>query len=83
MTLVELYSKPGCHLCEVARDVLTHIQQKHPFRLAVIELVEGTAEYELYNERIPVVVIDHEVAFHYRVPEKAFLARLAEAERKQ
>ena len=75
-TLVELYTKEGCHLCDEAKDVLTKVLQHHPFRLSVIEIVEGTADYELYHERIPVVKINHETAFHFRVPEKAFIAKL-------
>lgn len=81
-TLVELYSKPDCHLCDEAKDVLTKVLRHHPFRLAVIEIQEGTADYELYRERIPVVKINHEVAFHFRVPEKAFIAKLRAAESK-
>jgi len=76
MTLVELYSKHDCHLCDVAKDVLTRIQQQHPFDLKITLIQEGDAQYDKFKERIPVVYIENTFAFQYRIPEKEFVKKL-------
>ena len=76
MILVELYSKDDCHLCEVAKDVLLNIRKQHPFELKEVKIQEGQEQYERFKERIPVVYINNEFAFQYRIPEQAFIAKL-------
>jgi glutaredoxin len=76
MILVELYSKDDCHLCEIAKEILVNIQQVHPFELKEVKIHEGDEQYERFKERIPVVYINNEFAFQYRVPEHAFVAKL-------
>ena len=54
---VQLYMKPGCHLCEQAESELGRLQGRYPHRLEVVDI---TAEAELqrrYGETIPVLVI--------------------------
>jgi hypothetical protein len=80
MILVELYSKQDCHLCDVAKDVMMKIQQEHPFTLNVITIQEGDELYETFKERIPVIYINKEFAFQYKVPEKEFIKKLGVAE---
>ena len=53
MTLV-LYSRPGCHLCDEARDVIERVGA--PFDEIDIESDAGL--HAAYLERIPVVVLD-------------------------
>jgi glutaredoxin len=79
MTLVELYSKRGCHLCDTAKAHLLRLRQDHPFELTVILLEEGDARYAEFSERVPVVFVNSAFAFQYRVPEKAFLKKLRDA----
>lgn len=76
MTLVEMYSKEECHLCDVARDALKKVQEIHPFELKEIKLCEGDKHFEGFKERIPVIFVDHELAFQYRVEEKQLLEKL-------
>ncbi len=76
MTLIEMYSKEECHLCDVARDVLKKVQKMQPFELREIKLREGEGRFEEFKERIPVVFIDRELAFQYRVQEKLLLEKL-------
>ena len=52
-----LYSRPGCHLCEDARQLLVHLSGK--FRIEIHE-VDITSDPELvrrYDIRIPVVAL--------------------------
>lgn len=72
MTTVELISKDQCHLCEEALEVLNRVLAEIPFDLQIRKLQEGDPEFELYRIRFPVVLIDGEFGFQYRVPEKPF-----------
>lgn len=67
MRHVELYGKPGCHLCEEARLVLHRVRAAYRFELSEIDI---TGDPELMRELrydIPVVVVDGERAFVHRV----------------
>jgi glutaredoxin len=62
MTQLTLYGKPGCHLCEEARDVVLEVQERRPFELEEVDITRDPALEALYRERIPVVAIDGEEA---------------------
>ena len=79
MTLVEIYSKEDCHLCDVAKSVLVKIQQQYPFTLHEITIREGDEHFENFKERIPVIFINKTFAYQYRVPEKDFIVKLQQA----
>ena len=76
MTLVELFSKEDCHLCDVMKSKLLEVQQLHSFELREIKISEGDEYFEQFKERIPVVFINKQFAFQYRVSEEALLKRL-------
>jgi glutaredoxin len=58
MTQVTLYGKPGCHLCDQAREVVEQVREQHPFELDEVDITRDPALEALYRERIPVVAID-------------------------
>jgi glutaredoxin len=60
MTLVTLYGKPGCHLCEEAQQVVADVRSRHQFELEEVDITRDPALEALYRERIPVVKIDGE-----------------------
>jgi glutaredoxin len=62
MTLVTLYGKPGCHLCEEAREVVERVRRQHPFELDEVDITLDPALEAQYRERIPVVAIDGQEA---------------------
>jgi hypothetical protein len=75
---VVLYSRPGCHLCDVARDKLLAERERTPFDLDEVS-IEGDDALELeYGIRIPVVEIDGREAFEVEL-DAAELARLVRA----
>jgi len=76
MTLVEMYSKRDCHLCDVAKEVVQRVGRRHPFELNLVELEEGDLLFERYTERVPVVYINGKFAFQFHVPEEEFIAAL-------
>ncbi len=59
---VQLYSKPGCHLCDDARlvleDIAAHPERYVQFSLEEIDILQQADVFELYRYRIPVIVID-------------------------
>jgi glutaredoxin len=74
---VTLYGRPGCHLCDEARDALERVRADTPFELVEID-IEGDDElFKRYLERIPVICLDGEELFDYHVDEAALRRRLA------
>ncbi|MDQ2897750.1 MAG: glutaredoxin family protein [Actinomycetota bacterium] len=60
---VVLYGRPGCHLCDDAREILLRVRAEHPFILQECDIEHDDALFTAYLERIPVVTIDGEEAF--------------------
>ncbi|HYX79421.1 MAG TPA: glutaredoxin family protein [Actinomycetota bacterium] len=67
MHRVVLFSRPGCHLCDVAREVLLEARQRTPFAFEEVD-IERDDDLELeYGIRIPVVEVDGEERFEITV----------------
>jgi glutaredoxin len=60
MKLVTLYSKPGCHLCDMVKTVIQDVARRRRFRLEVFNILEheDPAILQKYKEAIPVVLVD-------------------------
>ena len=71
---VTLYSRPGCHLCDEARQALERVRAQAPFELDEINIETDDALHARYLERIPVVALDGEELFDYFVDEAALVA---------
>jgi glutaredoxin len=76
VTLVTLYTKPDCHLCEAALTVLRELRAAHRFELAVRDITLDEALHRAYFERIPVVSVDGEELFEYFVDAEILSERL-------
>jgi glutaredoxin len=74
---VTLYTRAGCHLCEVAKQNLLAARRRAPFELEEIDIDSDAALQKLYNEEVPVVAINGRKAFKYRVDPQALLRALA------
>jgi glutaredoxin len=75
MHQVVLYSRPGCHLCDVAREAILSLRERLGFEFEEID-IEADEQLELeYGIRIPVVEVDGEEAFEITV-DAARLARM-------
>lgn len=67
-----MYSRPGCHLCDEAREVILAEQQRTSFGYEEVD-VTGSDELELeYGLRIPVVLVDGRERFEILVDPAAF-----------
>jgi glutaredoxin len=66
---IEIYTRPGCHLCDTAKEVIERVGRRTPFVLSVINIETNPELEKLYGEQIPVVFINGNKAFKYRVDE--------------
>jgi glutaredoxin len=74
---VVVYSRRGCHLCEIVKESLTKLHKRGGFHWREVD-VDGDAELRrLYNDEVPVVFINGRKAFKYRMDEQEFLRKLA------
>ena len=76
MTVVTLYAKPGCHLCETAYQAVLKVQLERDFELEEIDITLDPALHREYGERIPVVAVDGEELSEYRVNPEELKDRL-------
>jgi glutaredoxin len=74
--LVTLYGKPGCHLCDEAREVVERVRAVHPFELRQVDVSLDPELHREYGERIPVLELDGEELFEFHVKEAVLLERL-------
>lgn len=73
---VRIYSKPGCHLCDEAKEVLRALQERVPFTLEEIDIRGDPELFERYRYDIPVVFVDGSKAFKHRLDPRQVERRL-------
>ena len=74
---VILYTRPGCHLCDVARETVLSLRERLGFAFDEVD-IEGDDELELeYGIRIPVVLVDGQELFEIRVDADRFAESVA------
>ena len=71
-----MYSRPGCHLCDEARDVIERERARTGFELIEVNVESDDALELAYGIRIPVVLIDGEERFEIAVDPAAFASAL-------
>jgi glutaredoxin len=74
MTVVTLYGKPGCHLCDDAKAAIEQARASHDFDLEEVDITLDPGLHREYGERIPVVAVDGQELFQFFV-DPAELAR--------
>ena len=75
---IEIYSRPGCHLCDEAKAVIEPLTQRYALQLTVTN-VDSTPELRAaYGTEIPVVLINGAEAFRHRVDAGALERKLRE-----
>jgi glutaredoxin len=73
---VRVYSAAGCHLCDVAKELLEEQRTRYGFELVEIDIT-GDPELEAaYRDQIPVVFVDGRKAFKYHVDPAELQRRL-------
>jgi glutaredoxin len=74
---VVLYSRKGCHLCEVVKESLTKLSRRGGFTWQELDVDSDPELRRKFNDEVPVVFIDDRKAFKYRMDEQEFLRKLA------
>ncbi|HET9405882.1 MAG TPA: glutaredoxin family protein [Candidatus Sulfotelmatobacter sp.] len=77
LATVVVYSRKGCHLCEVVKESLDKLSRRGGF---IWEEIDVDSDHDLrrqYNDEVPVVFINGRKAFKYHMDEQEFLRKLA------
>lgn len=78
-SIVTLIGKPGCHLCDDARTIVTAVlAEVEGVRLVERSILDDAELHAQYWDEIPVVLIDDSVHTIYRVDAERLRAALAE-----
>ena len=75
---VIIYSRPGCHLCEEAKQAIESARCANEYTLEEINIESDVALLRRYRFDIPVVTINGEEAFRHRLTADEFRQRLTE-----
>ena len=76
MTVVTVYSRPGCHLCVEATKALEALRPELGFELRERDIDAEEALQRAYFERIPVIALDGEELCDYFLDEALLRERL-------
>ena len=76
MTVVTVYSRLNCHLCDVAVDALESVRTELAFEIEKI-YIDGDAELiKKYGEEVPVIHIDGKHHDYWRIDAERFKSSL-------
>jgi glutaredoxin len=76
---VIIYNRPGCHLCEEAKQAIDSAECVNEYTLEEVNIESDAALLRLYRYDIPVVMINGEEAFRHRLTADEFRRRLTQA----
>jgi len=83
INLITIYSRHGCHLCEVAETTLKDLKDELNFEIE-IEYIDGVMELEkMYGHEVPVIHIDGEHHDFYKVDPERFKSSLEKHRQRQ
>jgi len=74
---VIVYSRDGCHLCDVVKETLVQLEGEADFHWREVDIDSDPQLRQRYNAEVPVVFIDGRKAFKYRMDGRHFLRALA------
>ncbi|MBC8029546.1 MAG: glutaredoxin family protein [Pyrinomonadaceae bacterium] len=78
---VTLYTRPGCHLCDEAKEAMLAARCAEEYTLDEVNIESDPRLLHSYRQDIPVVLIDGLEAFRHRVATDEFRRRVAMAAR--
>jgi glutaredoxin len=74
---VVVYSRKGCHLCEIVKESLVKLEKRRTFTWREIDVDSNAEIRRRYTDEVPVVFINGRKAFKYHMDEQEFLRKLA------
>ena len=83
MTVVTVFTRLGCHLCDTAVEVLEGMQVELNFKIEK-NYIDGNLELEkLYGEQVPVIHLDGIHHDFFRVDPERFKSSLEKHRQRQ
>jgi glutaredoxin len=76
MRVVTLYSKPGCHLCDVVEQTIARVRQQIAFDFAKRNILDDPIDERRYREAIPVICVDGQEIARHRLSDQTLRAAL-------
>jgi hypothetical protein len=73
---LEILTKEDCCLCDDAKIIVDRVIEDYPARLVVTDIESGADLFEQYKERIPVLRINGEEHFVFKVHEVTLRKKL-------
>jgi glutaredoxin len=73
---VRLYSRPGCHLCDDAREVIARVCADTGTTFEEVDITTSAELTAAYGEQIPVTFVDGRQHDFWRVDETRLRAAL-------
>lgn len=73
---VVVYSRRGCHLCEIVKESLKKLERRGGFAWQEVDVDSDEELRRQFTDEVPVVFIDGRKAFKYRMDEREFLRKL-------
>ena len=73
---VILYTRKGCHLCEVVKESLVKLERRGGYKWQEVDVDSDPEVRRLYTDEVPVVFINGRKAFKYHMDEQDFLRTL-------
>ena len=73
---IRLLTKPGCHLCDEAREVVSRVAAELGERWDEVDITTDEALFARYWEQIPVTLVDGVQHDFWRVDETRLRAAL-------
>jgi glutaredoxin len=71
-----LYTRVGCHLCDVMKAQLDALRDRYAFTLDVVDIDRDPALRAEYNWDVPVLLVDGKKIAKYRLDEAMLIRRL-------
>jgi len=63
---IDFYTKPGCHLCHEALDVLKKLQKDFDFEIRSVNISESSEFMTRYQDSIPVAILNGRTILKHR-----------------
>lgn len=73
---IVVYSRRGCHLCEIVKESLSKLSRRGGFTWREIDVDSQEELRRQFTDEVPVVFINGKKAFKYRMDEGELLRRL-------
>jgi glutaredoxin len=73
---VELFTRPGCHLCDEMKEALARAGRGLDVRLSEVDVSRDDELEARFGEDVPVVFVNGRLAFKHRAAEEDLRIRL-------